>query len=334
MSMIKYLKINSIIASLMLLGAFVLQACDSSDSYDFVGDPNNLVYFNGQGATNGTLPAFKVTHSPAGTFNNIAVKLPVRTTKAPSGSALNVTVVQDNSLVTSYNEKYETSYEVIPDGVISLDNSKLTVLNDTYISKDSIELIVNEAALSLLEKDKSYLLALTIANDGNVVPSSNYGCLYIPINVTYSYARENGGANDMVGSLISNYTGWTYTSAHSTGNIANLWTTSTSQRFAFTADPATVVFDMQTTQKVSGVRIYARSSSYYRLSNVKMALSTDGVTFEEVADLVTNQMAYASNYQYVCLYEGIAARYLRLELDFGTTSTSYWSLVNLGVYAE
>lgn len=334
--MIKYFKINNIIASLMLLGAFTLQACDDNNSFDITGNPNNLVYLKIEGQANTAL-TYTVVTTPIGIENNISGKYPVRIQNAIAED-LTATVEVNRTLLDAYNTANKTSYLAVPDGLLNINNTTLTIKSGEVVSADSISITANESMLSALEIGKTYLLPLQITSisthSANI--SSNMDCIYVVITTVYNEVRKNGGAADMVGTLITSYTGWTYSSDYTTGAIANLWTTSTSSRMNFTAQKPVITFDMQAERKVSGVRIYARSSNNaaYRLNNAKLFLSKDGTTFERIADLSISQMAYASYYQYICMYTGVEARYLRLELDFVTEDSGYWSLVNLGVYAE
>lgn len=339
--MIKYFKTNSIIASLMWLGVFMLQACDDNESFDITGSSDNLAYIKIEEQRSANPPynqlTYAVIQTPVGIVSNIKGGFPVCMLRAVEES-VTIKVEQDNTLLDAYNAAYDASCIAVPDGLLDISNTTLTIERGATVSADSISFTANESMLSTLKAGQNYLLPLrvTTVSNNNVQISSNMSCAYVLISTKYQSVRENGGASDMRGTLISSYTGWTYSSSHTTGAIANLWTTSTSSRMNFTANPAAIIFDMQTTKKVTGVRIYPRNSSNasYRLSNAKLALSTDGVTFEDIADLTISQMAYASYYQYICMYAGIEAKYLKLELDFVTTETAYWSLVNLGVYAE
>lgn len=334
--MMKYFKINNIITSLMLLGAFMFQACDDNDSYDITGNPNNLAYIKIDGQANNML-AYNVIKTPIGIENNVEDKFPIRILNA-IGESVTVKVEQDNTLLEIYNAVNKTSYLAAPVGLLNIRNATITIESGTTISADSISYTANESMLSALEIGQTYLLPLQITDvsNHNVFVSSNMGCVYLVLETKYQSVRENGGAADMLGELINSYTGWTYTSDHTTETINNLWTTSTNSRMNFTTDPAIITFDMQTMKNISGVRIYARNSNNasYRLSNAKMTLSKDGTIFEDITDLTIDQMAYASYYQYICMYASVEARYLKLELDFVTANSSYWSLVNLGVYAE
>ncbi len=332
--MIKYIKTNSIIASLMLLGAFMLQACSDSESFDVTGNPNNLAYIQLVGKAENLL-TYTVTKTPFGVENDIKGKFPVRILRATEEN-VTMKVEQNNALLDAYNAANGTSYLAAPVGLINIENATLIVEKGATVSTDSISYVTNEAMLSALEPGKIYLLPLQITtiSSNNVQVSTNKSCVYMVINTQYKAVREN--STSMLGTLISSYTGWTYTSANTTGAIANFWTTSTSAYVTFTANPASITFNMQELKKVTGLRIYARggTSASYRLNNAKMSLSRDGVTFTEIADLSISQMAYASNYQYICMYGGVEAQYLKLDMNFVTATTSYWAIINLGVYAE
>ncbi len=329
----KYLKTKHVCIGFVLLGVVSLQACkDDVLSYDIKGDPNTLAYVTtvGQTPVNGSTNqvTFKVAQTPIGTFGDVGFKFPVRLNKTTNDITAMVTV--DNSLVQEYNAKYGTSCLPLPENVIEINNTALEIKQGETQSTDSVSLAVGNTTLSALDPG-DYLVPLKLASvsDGAHI-SSNLNTVYVKIQVTETQAaKENVSSAGMLGTRITNYTGWTYTSSQATGNISNLWNTRTTNYLTLTSNPATIIFDMKAINKVSGIRLYSRSgtTAANTLTHVKFSLSKDGNTYTEIADFPREKMNTESGYQYISMYGAVEAQYLKLEL-----ASPLNGLVFLGVY--
>ena len=99
------MKINTYILGLLAVaGLFSFQSCDD-ESYDVVGNPDNLIYFPPKGQFNNTSAAvetFTVVSTPVGYFGDeVYAKFGVSATRPMDGSAT-VTAVIDNGLVEGF----------------------------------------------------------------------------------------------------------------------------------------------------------------------------------------------------------------------------------------
>ena len=89
-----------------------------------------------------------VLKTPIGYLSTFKGQISVKTTKAIT-AVTNVTLAVDNSLVDVYNSSNKTSYEKIPDGVVSLNIKSLTVCAGKAVS-DSTDIIISEDGYSKL----------------------------------------------------------------------------------------------------------------------------------------------------------------------------------------
>ncbi|MFT4222141.1 BT_3987 domain-containing protein [Dysgonomonas sp.] len=335
----KCFKIKNIATCLALLGVLAFHACSDDNSYDFTGNSDNLVYLKVNGEfsdkTVQNQLIFTATQTPVGDSNDVNVKLPVWVTKQTNDIA--ATVAIDVPSVNEYNAKYNTLCLPLPDGMLILSNNIVTVKQGEYSSSDSIFVTMDNSKISALEAGKDYLAAikLTSLSNNSAKISSNLNIVYFKIQVKKELAKQNVGSADMIGTIISDYSAWTYTSSNTTNPIANLWSASTTTGLTFDASPSTIVFNMNTIKKISGIRAFNRSgtSASNAFSNIKFSISNDNVIFTEIANFAASQMRNESGYQYISMYKGMDAQYIKLELSWGS-SARYKTMVGFGVYVE
>ena len=148
----------------------------------------------------------------------------------------------------------------------------------------------------------------------------------------------------MVGTLLTDYTGWTARYDSGTDiDAASIFDgdlTNGPQLRNDGADGKTkvVIVDMGSTRKVSGLRLarYYKSRyggwwiEQYYFSAVKIESSSDGSSWKELGTALDAEMPRNSGYQHISFYGGTGMRYLRLTLESGSSSVS--SLAELGVY--
>lgn len=335
----KYFKIKNIAVSLTVLGMLAFYACSDDDSYDVTGNPDNLAYIKVNGETSDKAPknqlSFNAVQTPIGNFNDVDVKFPIWVTKQANDVTVTTEIVDPS--IDEYNTKYNASCLPLPDGMLKLEKNTVTVKQGEYLSSDSISVTMDNSRVSELEVGKEYLAAvkLTSLSNNNAKISSNLNTVYFKIQAKKELAKQNAGSASMLGTIISDYSAWTYTSSNTTSSISNLWGSSSSSGLSFNSNPSTVVFDMKSIKKISGIRAYSRYANYgsnYMFSNIKFSLSKDNVTFEEVANFSRSQMAAESGYQYICMYGGVEAQYIKLELSW--PSTSYMMMVYFGAYVQ
>ncbi|MEC5164487.1 hypothetical protein RCH18_000203 [Flavobacterium sp. PL11] len=79
---------------------------------------------------------------------------------SPAAVSSNATIALDNSLITGFNTRNNTSYSVMPEGSCSLETANLTIPKDGKASQQT-NLIINPRILAL---DTDYLLPIKVAS--------------------------------------------------------------------------------------------------------------------------------------------------------------------------
>lgn len=182
----KRLKINTIIGiGLLLLSCTILMSCSEEESYDFSGDSQNRVYLKSASNTVNGLDkvSFLINKTPAGVMSNVKMKFPLFATLKANAS-IEVGLSMDNSMVDKYNTMYGTSFDALPDGVLTFVDQTVTILPDAAMSKDSVEIVVNpEKVKSLPIGNYLVSIAITDVKGEGVSISSNRNMTHIMIEV-------------------------------------------------------------------------------------------------------------------------------------------------------
>lgn len=328
------------ISVFLVATAAMFASCGTDESYDVTGATANTVYINESfpGLYPNNSFVYQIKHTPeSSTGPEISIGFPARITRL-TDSNVNVTAVLDNSLITAFNEAYGTEYIALPSGILSVENLAVTIPANAYASADSIKVSIDAEKYSLL-KGNSYVapIAISDVSDSSMNISSNLGTAYVVINCMSTNIRVGGAAATIPGTLNSTTTGWDATASPSStsGAMANIFTTSTSTYWGFGSQSVTITVDMAEVKSLAGFRLYQRggTNTSRRFTKVAVSVSADGDSYESQGPaLAQADMAYDSGYQYVSFYEAVQARYVKLELTFGGTSSSYWALVNFGAY--
>ncbi|WP_186756224.1 BT_3987 domain-containing protein [Echinicola salinicaeni] len=99
----------------------------------------------------------------------------------PATEQISAVVRQNNELVTAYNSKYGTDFELIPEESISF-SSENPVIEKGQKSSEEIEAMINS---DLLDQDKTYMLALEISSANGSIEMNK------AMNVKY-YSLQGG----------------------------------------------------------------------------------------------------------------------------------------------
>ncbi len=339
----KISNINRYLAPCLLLGALFLQACSNDDTYDVVGNPNNLVYFKTTGDATTTCT---VTHTPVGEFGEVKAEFNVAIQRATSSNTT-VTAVIDNSLVEEYNKNHNTDYKVVPDGLVEAGKLTVTIEKDTVGSKEPVTVSIPQSAFSQLT-EKAYLLPVRLdAVVGDGVASGQRGTAYVIINTQTKLINANVAVADMPGTLMTDYSGIaaSYTAGGTVDDIAQLFDGDVTNGTALRTDEndgkgTTLVFNLGKQTDVIGMRVARYYKSYYGgwwideyyFSNVEISSSTDGTTWSELGSVTESEMTKASGYQYIAFYGAVPMNYLKIKFTSGSSSVS--SLAELGLYTK
>nr|WP_320057908.1 DUF1735 domain-containing protein [uncultured Bacteroides sp.] len=326
--------------SFMMIAALSLQSCGNDDSYDVVGNSNNLFYIKANSSSSVKSPntlLFGVVHTPAGDFGNVKAEFPVRCLRSVDETT-KVTAQLDNSLIDAYNAKYGTSYVQFPEGALNFDLATVTVEKGHYIAGDSLAASVPISALTKFT-ESGYIAPIRIASvaGSKGEGSEVYGIGYIIVKTSTKLIKSGAASSDMLGTLVADYSGWSASCAQSSNSdFSSLVDGDTWSGWDFNSSIGTVVVDMKSEKEFTGIRSfcsYGMYSSYgYYFSNIVLAYSTDGTNYIDAGSASNSEMVNESGYQYICLYAAVKARYLKVTY----TCNSQWGrgLYELGVYTN
>ena len=326
----KNFSIRFILGTLFFSAAILFTGCKSDEHYDVTGDAVSRVYFSASNKKQ----TLAVTNTPVGVVSGaITAKIPASCSHSAKND-IKVTLSTDTTLVSAYNTANSTSYGVLPANMVSLSNSVLTILQGQMSSKDSLTVSLPSDISSLTKS--AYLIPVKISSvdADNAAISTNYTTVaYIIVNITYKYIKDNVASAAMSGTLLTSYTGWTFT-ANPTGTT-NTYTTiidgSTSTYWGFGAN-TTLTVDMASAKSLTGFRIANYTSTSYYFSSIVVAVSNDGTNYTTLGTPTNTTMVNETGYQYVSFYAPLSCRYLRLGLSF--SNSSYRRIYEFGVYAQ
>jgi len=333
------LKFRHIIVCLTIMATSSLLSCSDNESYDVMGDPANKVFINTQQWTPINSPknafSFSVVHTPVGDFGDVQAKFPVRSTR-PVNESVTIKVELDNSLVDSYNKANGTAYAKLPDGILNMSKNSVIIEKGSYLSADSVQLSIDNSKLAQLT-EKAYLAPvklMSVAGDDCEI-SSDYNTAYVLITTSVNLIKANVGSTDMTGSLVSDYSAWTVTTdvTPSKGSYSSIFDGSTSTNWRFPSTPVTMTIDMKEVKKISGFKLFSQYGQYgYTFSQVKISLSKDNVSYDEIGTCSESKMNNEGGYQYICFYGGMEAQYIKLTLNWKYSWYPY--ICELGVYTK
>jgi len=324
------ISIKNIAFCLLLLVTFLFQACEDDESFDVVGNPNNIVYI---------LPAtksFDMVTTPVGFFgDSIYADFGVKSTN-PMKESVTVTATIDNSLVSTYNEENSTDYMTC---TASLAKATATISEGEYASFDSIKVILPEENYPEIEEIGSYLVPVKLSGVSTGIVSAEYNVVYLEINVEQKLINENVGSGDIQGSLVADRSTWTATSTDSSvGDFSSVFdgNNGSGVRFGNESNP-TITIDMQEEKNVSAFYFKNSNSSwghYFNFSSIHVELSSDGNTWIDAG--TTSPVIENLTDQYVILYGAVPSRYIRITVAwaYGNYGSYYRSFNEFNVYAE
>lgn len=92
---------------------------------------------------------------------------------------------------------------------------------------------------------------------------------------------------------------------------------------------------MQEVKNVTAIRLYTSNSSTQIPTQIEVSVSTDGINYTLVGAPLRANLTYASSYNYIVFYKPIPAKYIRLNLFYGTsTNTQNLRVTEFDVYAN
>lgn len=326
------MKLNNIMIAcgVLFLGTTVFTGCSGDEEYDVDGISYTRVFLERAGSvSDGTVLA-----TPVGTVVSFSDAMLAKAT-SPVATNIQVTFSVDNSLVKTYNDSHNTNYSQLPDGVLKMDKTSLTIPANAYSSEESLILSIDEEAAKTLDNLDGYLAPVVISSvdNGNVRPSSDASVRYVHIN----YAKTNSLINDEADVIVGTTADITSLSCIAATDLnpeelSGLAIGGYYAQWKFISDvdtDASFTIDFGETHKVAGFYINS-----YVMSNAYVEISMDNSTWIELGN--TSEHSYARGefsyitYQYeqeFVLYAPVQARYMRatLKLNDSQYGGYYWN---------
>lgn len=318
----------------LLTTTVLFTSCNNDKTYDFDGISYQRIYIQNPNTTkSGT-----VLKTPLGYISSFNGEVAVKATSA-TNEATNVALTLDNSLVDSYNSVNKTEYKAIPDGVVSLSKTNLTI-DAGKITSDSISLVISTEGYSKLTAGTSYLIPVTIkefnGSNAHLAKETKFLSNYFVLKYeeTNSMIRSNGSSSDLIGSPTTNAEGqnWKCIDAQDLAQdgFSNLYTDDESSKswpFLNGKDVLTASFtiDLGTSHKIGGL-----SLSCELAKAIDIQLSLDNSKWSDIgstkdADPILDKY-WNSWYGF---YASVPGRYVKIVLTLNPDSWA-WKYVQYG----
>lgn len=297
-------------------------ACEELPDYQTTIDAApKLAYVNPRsGDTFETL----VVHRPIGSTGEYLNEFQVsaNTTDHPD---VNVDIVYDADLVAGYNAEHGTSYAVLPEEYLEIENARVVIPENETISADTVRVRLSATADLTKLTERGYLAPLKVVSEG-LAASEEMGNLWFIVNTEINLIRPVTSADDMVGFPAGGTSEWTADCA----DFKNLFDGSNSTSVSFsTSERNVVTIDMKKATMVTGLKL-----NTYQPSNLSIEYSEDGSEWNQAGTPVSGEYSFSgSSYSagdyYVAVYDYFTARYIRLSFNM----SGYYSSVNeISVY--
>jgi len=327
----------------------VLLACTKSDSYDIKGDPEVKFFINitSPGNTPQNSINYTVVNIPDAAGNGLlnlsstipgAIQFPVLATKLVNED-VTISAALDNSLIAAYNASHSTNYTAFPAGILNTDGLAAHIVKGTSTSADSISIPSDLTGLSVLT-GTAYMAPIKLttvskSGVGEITSNSSTQVAYVVVNVELRRIKYLAVAADALGSLVTPRTSWVAAFTPTPSTTGSIFDGSTSTYTRWTENTGQVDVNMQTTQNVTGIRLYTGNASNRVPTQIDVYLSNDGINYDFIGSPLSGNLTFASNYSYILLYKAISAQYIRLKLYYSTsTNTQNHRLTEFDVYAN
>ncbi len=294
-----------------LAGVLLLPGCEEFEEFQTtVGAPNELIYTQ-TGDSN--FYTVQVKHRPTGSTGEFSAKFPVRSNTTQHGE-MKATLTYDSSLVEEYNTTHETTYEVLPEEFIQMENATLTLPEHAQSSIDSVTVTLTGDLAQLTAR--RYLAPLRVKSS-SMNSSEELGTVYVAVETEVNIIRTIESVDDMVGFPATGRTQW----SADCSNYTSLFDGNTYSAGTLPGGSPTTI-DMKETQMVTGLCL----GSWNTNIPISIEYSLDGENYSQAGTPVSGEYVSANSQTYVAFYDYVEARYLRL------TPTSEISLAEVNIY--
>lgn len=294
-----------------LAGVLLLPGCEEFEEFQTtVGAPNELIYTQ---TGDNNFYTVQVKHRPTGSTGEFSAKFPVRSNTTQHGE-MKATLTYDSSLVEEYNTTHETTYEVLPEEFIQMENATLTLPEHAQSSIDSVTVTLTGDLAQLTAR--RYLASLRVKSS-SMNSSEELGTVYVAVETEVNIIRTIESVDDMVGFPATGRTQW----SADCSNYTSLFDGNTYSAGTLPGGSPTTI-DMKETQMVTGLCL----GSWNTNIPISIEYSLDGENYSQAGTPVSGEYVSANSQTYVAFYDYVEARYLRL------TPTSEISLAEVNIY--
>lgn len=294
-----------------LAGILLLPGCEEFEEFQTtVGAPNELIYTQ---TGDNNFYTVQVKHRPTGSTGEFSAKFPVRSNTTQHGE-MKATLTYDSSLVEEYNTTHETTYEVLPEEFIQMENATLTLPEHAQSSIDSVTVTLTGDLAQLTAR--RYLAPLRVKSS-SMNSSEELGTVYVAVETEVNIIRTIESVDDMVGFPATGRTQW----SADCSNYTSLFDGNTYSAGTLPGGSPTTI-DMKETQMVTGLCL----GSWNTNIPISIEYSLDGENYSQAGTPVSGEYVSANSQTYVAFYDYVEARYLRL------TPTSEISLAEVNIY--
>lgn len=294
-----------------LAGVLLLPGCEEFEEFQTtVGAPNELIYTQ---TGDNNFYTVQVKHRPTGSTGEFSAKFPVRSNTTQHGE-MKATLTYDSSLVEEYNTTHETTYEVLPEEFIQMENATLTLPEHAQSSIDSVTVTLTGDLAQLTAR--RYLAPLRVKSS-SMNSSEELGTVYVAVETEVNIIRTIESVDDMVGFPATGRTQW----SADCSNYTSLFDGNTYSAGTLPGGSPTTI-DMKETQMVTGLCL----GSWNTNIPISIEYSLDGENYSQAGTSVSGEYVSANSQTYVAFYDYVEARYLRL------TPTSEISLAEVNIY--
>ena len=306
----------------MLAATTLFTSCSEEKVYDVDGINYERVYMQNPNTTT----VGGVLKTPVGYISGFSGEVAVRTS-GPMATATNVTLAVDKSLVDSYNSTNNTKYEAIPDGVVSLEKSNLTIAAGKVVS-DTVKLVVSEEGYSKLKADVSYLIPVAIqqsaGSDAHLAKEAKFRSNFFVLKYTEtnSLLRAGGSASDLIGtsSTDDDARAWTCIAAEDfdPSQFSNLYS-GTYWRVLNGKEvlSASFTLDLGASHKIAGFSIYCYIAKW-----MDIQISSDNNKWTDIGDTKNAAAIRDNNWTaWYAFYASIPGRYVKISM---TLDPDFW----------
>lgn len=300
-----------------------LASCEEMPDYQTTIDAApKLAYVNPKGGdTFSTL----VVHRPTGSTGSFSTEFQVscNTTDHPD---VTVHIEYDAGLVTEYNSTNGTSYAILPEEYVAIENSTVTIAADTTASADTVKFFLNEEMDLSMLTERTYLAPFRLSSD-NMTVSQQMGNLWFIVNTETNLIRPIESESGLVGFAAGGTSDWT---ADCSG-YERLFDGNSETGVDFSNEKTNVLtIDMKKALMVTGLKI-----NTYSIGGISIEYSEDGSDWKQAGtpvagEYIYNGSSWSSSDWMAAVYDYFTARYLRL--SFQMTGSWYLSMNDISVY--